>query len=326
VRPPARRWSIAAALAVSLASAAARADVTWSAPAGCPGRDVLLERVAAELGRPVPDDLALDGRVEQAGARWRVVLDLADGERSLDAASCDELVSAAALIIAIALETPGGGGATDAPAPAEAAEPPETEMPPTAVIAAPPAPVARPRPAPPSPLAVRVRAAVGSDLGAMPELATGFGGGFELGLGAWAVDVNASRWIGQRATSQPDQGADLELTTAAVRGCRAFVPGARWRATACTGAEIDALEGVPFGFTEAQPSRILVGGGAAVGGAIAVRVAGPVWLRLDAGATALVRRVAYTESTGMPGVSGALIHRMGWVLGRTFLSAEIFVP
>lgn len=95
-----------AVLVVLLASrATAHADVHWDAPEGCPSAETVRAAIAAQLGRAVePGDVEVELKVARDGDRWRVDLTAGGGVRTLDAASCDELAEAAALIVAMTID------------------------------------------------------------------------------------------------------------------------------------------------------------------------------------------------------------------------------
>jgi hypothetical protein len=104
---------------------AGRADVgasplvlTWEAPAGCPTVDEVageVERTLAKSGTPAAPFTAAAYVVGGPGQTWegRLVLNLhgAETERRFAAESCEALASAAALIIAVALDEASDGQA-----------------------------------------------------------------------------------------------------------------------------------------------------------------------------------------------------------------------
>lgn len=107
-------WSL---LAYSMVSAfefsALAAELVWEAPEGCPDRDAIRWRVEDALG--VSLDKAAPLRfsakvVQKRNKRWSVAIDVASESgdsnpqrRELEGASCDDLVQAAAVAIALAL-------------------------------------------------------------------------------------------------------------------------------------------------------------------------------------------------------------------------------
>jgi hypothetical protein len=321
---------IAIVLAVA-GGGSARADVTWDAPAACPDRAAVLAHIAAELGREL-DPAAVDvaGRVERAGARWRVTLRLGAGERVLEAAACDELVATTALVVALAIDA----GEAAAPPPAVIAPPViapavDGETPPPRAIGLPTAvTTTAPRRAAPTGLGLRVRASIGGAAGGLPETALGVAGGVELARGPWAIDASGSRWLSQEAEIDGAfEGTKVALTTVALRGCRVLTDTDGWRVNGCTGGELDLLRSRPYGFQVTAPPQTLIGGGVTVGAVVARQVAGPLWFRLDADAAVLLRTVVLREGDPEnPNMPGMEIHDTGRSIFRVFLAAEVRIP
>lgn len=85
-------------------------DVTWQAPAECPGRDALLAGIAARRGRALePGQARVVARTTLlASRRYRLVLHIDVGGRRdarvLTAKTCAALVDAAALVIVLAVD------------------------------------------------------------------------------------------------------------------------------------------------------------------------------------------------------------------------------
>ena len=190
-RPIPRRCSLlfACVLAGSAGRAAAQSPpaaaalaLEYEAPRSCPSRSVWLERVLARLrddGEWSPERLnAVAARVavDATGTQARIVFHGGGVARSLRGADCDEVTSAAALILAIALgASPVADGAEDPAAtlaPRDARQPAPTRDAPTPPVAARPrdasqrsphgrrAPAARRPQAQAAPRAVLVRRAV----------------------------------------------------------------------------------------------------------------------------------------------------------------------
>jgi hypothetical protein len=324
------RIAIAAAAAVLGAASVARADVTWDAPAGCPDRTQVLAAIEAELGRAL-DVAAVDvaGRVERTHAGWRVTLRLGAAERVVEARACADLAATGALIVALAIDA--GDAASAAPPPVVISPPPSApatdgETPPPRALGLPPT-VTTAAPPPPPSIDLRMRAAFGGASGGLPAPGGGFGAGLELARGSWSIDASGARWLSQRADNAASRGAELTLTTVALRGCRELVDTGGWRVAACAGAELDALRARPYGFSDPAPPRTLIGGGLGVGAAVVRRVAGPLWLRLDGEATVLVRTVTFREGDPEnPDMLGVTVHEMGRSILRVLAAAEVRIP
>src|SRR5260221_4610626 len=138
----------------------ARLSLPWSAPPGCPGGSAVRQRTESLLGGgPVEPrlsrSLSARGKVTSSSGRFELRLSTLDnglaGERSIQGASCEELASAGALIIALAID-PQAVAEHSAAATTAAAEASTTggeaavgEAPP------PPPPEATTRPPPPPP-------------------------------------------------------------------------------------------------------------------------------------------------------------------------------
>lgn len=333
-----RIGSVLAAAAITAVCGSARADeadtIAWEAPAACPGADALRAQVAGHLGRDLADD-EVTARVviTRHGKRWRMALTMADGERGLEAASCDDLVASAALIVAMALapqDEAGDGTGEDASAGTEDSDlardlaAVDDEAPPAAV------PSLRRRqidtsvrePRPPVDIDVRVRAAVGGELGTLPDPASGVGGGVEVSFDAWSADLAVHHWREQRGfvAGPTGPGADASLTTVVARACYAGVDR-RLRFGGCLGAELDAMRSQGFDFDVVYPAQTTLGAGLHVGVLWAVQLAGPLAVRADIGAAMLLARPVLTED-----MDGAIIHDPNFLTWRGLVGAEVTFP
>ncbi|MCY0992641.1 hypothetical protein OV203_36215 [Nannocystis sp. ILAH1] len=83
----------------------------WTAPPGCPDQAEVYARVVRRTGQEAADRASLTARGtvrEAAPGRWSLTLELAGatggGRRELSAPRCEELVEAAALVVAIAVD------------------------------------------------------------------------------------------------------------------------------------------------------------------------------------------------------------------------------
>lgn len=285
--------------AVMLASAPAHADVSWDAPDGCPDADAVRAQVAQQLGRePADGDLDVELRVARDGDRWRLDMTAGGGERTLEAATCDELAQSAALIVAMTIE---------------AAESDAVDVASLGDLERPPAPVLTRRreidisdreASPPPPWKLRGRVFAVGDLGTMPEPAIGAGGAIELALGAWGIEVTAARMAPQRETvpGMPDNGAEMSLTTIATRLCYTAVRR-RFASSGCVGGEVEIVGAEGFGFDDPIGRTTTFGGGPQLAIAWAYRVLGPIAARVDVATGILVVRPVLIEGT-----TGAVIH------------------
>lgn len=237
-------------LAAALASAGpaatrGRADeaplAAWSAPPSCPSRAVLEAEVERVLGRRPAGGPFGEVRVTQRGGRFRAALSLSgSGERRIEAASCEALVRAVALVLALhidpdALSFEGGGtlgeglgaaapAATEAPAP-WLAELDGSAVDPTRAQPDEPArelgsPFAA-EPAEPREPDARFLGGAGLalDVGAMPGLSPGVWIGAAARLGWVEVGLEGRFHPEQRATlaPRPQVGAEVTLLAGRVR-------------------------------------------------------------------------------------------------------------
>jgi hypothetical protein len=112
------------------AANAAEPRLEWRAPAGCPGRDEVLEQVAALAANDEVDWARFEGirgSVGPDGARWVLVLRFAGQaglrQRVMNGAGCVELAQAAAVAIVLASRGQSSAGDWEAePAPGEIAD------------------------------------------------------------------------------------------------------------------------------------------------------------------------------------------------------------
>jgi hypothetical protein len=144
--------ALSIAAAVVVLAGAARGDsepisIDYDAGPGCPGRDEFVARVLARTSRPqiVPSGegaargFVVRARAEDDGATGSVAAlgDSAGNARELRSDDCDEIVSALALIVALAVDPSASTAATPrqpppapAPEPLPSAQPPEPPAPP----------------------------------------------------------------------------------------------------------------------------------------------------------------------------------------------------
>ncbi len=175
----------------SKAAYAAPFELVWSAPAGCPSRDDIMEATRARLGEAPSgptSELLVEGTVSESSDGFSVKLVMSDasgrriGQRQVrvDSHTCKEVEGPTSLVLAmmIAVARPG----TEAPAtPDDHVEtPPASTAPPERDVARPPAPRPRrqPTPAPPPALGrphrLLIGAAAVATRGALPTTAGGF--------------------------------------------------------------------------------------------------------------------------------------------------------
>ena len=238
---------LAALLVVVGAARAAHASerafvVTWQAPGECPDAPALVhyvDQVAGEAGSG-PVTVRAAGTVTRNGdGRYAATLELDTGAarpstRALDAADCESVSRAAALLIALAIRAQA--------TPTVAPEPPPPP-PPKAVGAS--SAADRPSPAPyPFFLSLGPSVDVGST--PAPTIGVQVGGGVEWrGLRLepmFAYYAPRSETVAAR----PSVGADFTLVSIGLRAC---IPASRqglWLA-GCAGGGAESLRGAGFG-------------------------------------------------------------------------------
>lgn len=299
----------------------------WRAPTGCGDADGVLDDALALLVDPVDPGVTL--RVEASVVvreRAALVLRIGDGpgasERHLEVARCDALVSAAALLVAMAIDPSVGGSITDAivpepdapiepapiePAPIEPApiEPARIEPAPVAVVESPPAPSPLALPTDPrTPL--HLGASLGAGLGAftLPRVTAALELDLSLATRTARVELGATWWAPTEGTSTSNARVRgrFQLAAAVLRGC--VVP--RWRALEfplCAVAQAGAILGRGTAALpdprSARAPWIAVGGGPSIlwrprraGGRLGL------WLRAE-GHGALTRPAFETAPSGL---------------------------
>lgn len=341
-------WA-ALTLVASRASAQARGEFTleFAAPPGCPTRDDVRARAEALLGGPIEQrlthTLVVRGTVSDAGGRAELRLHTVDngiqGERVLSGATCEEVASAAALIIALAIDpktvaarsNDASGAAAAAPEPASGAAPAPAI---TASAATTPAPVGAKTPAEQNkedhsstPVTGLVEADLAFDLGALPGLALGpsLSGGFSLGR--LKLRIGATYFAPRFAEAPPEpdksaRGADVSLLVLDAAGCYALT-GPAAELGVCAELEGGALLAVGRGFEHTNDAiKPWLGAGASVD--LTVPLAGPVAARAELGAIVPFGRstVQFTETTGTDTKVHEL-HTPYYVSGRAAVGVSV---
>ena len=207
--------------------------LTWIAPEGCPG----VEDLRAEIRRlagpvPPPPEKPEARAFVRRGPKdsWMLTLNttagLLAGERRLTAGDCDELMRAAALVMALMLNPSAGA----------LPPPPPPPPPPPVVIATPPAP---PPPSPPGPISLGAEVLVGTGLlpgGAAPGLGLRLG----LGAGVLSVELRAAVWS-ERSAQSPlvgGAGGTFDLIDGDLAGCATARRHQRIALGACLGVMV----------------------------------------------------------------------------------------
>jgi hypothetical protein len=242
---------------VAGAEAAPRVSLRWAAPDECPDDAQLVHRVEALLGESLLDagDQALTVRASaqgnpDKGYAAKVSFTGAQGteDRYLEHPSCDNLVQALALVIALAID-PERVRATqqtrDAQSEARAVAQPPASAPPEPATRA-PARSNEPSPAPSasadrgSPLrGVRFALHGVAGAGPLPKL----GAGLEATLGwhrqSFRAQLVGRYWLPRETAvpGEPSVSLDLALNMLGARACFQPLSGA-WQVAACAGGDL----------------------------------------------------------------------------------------
>jgi hypothetical protein len=209
--------------------------LTWSAPESCPSRTLLEAEIERILGRRPEGGPFADVTVTARGGRHVAVLAFGPSRRRrIEGASCEAIVRAAALILALEIDPDALSLDVAEPQPepvAPAPEPPIAELEghvdpsraltlePARELASPFAPGAPRGPVEP-PFRFSGGAAMVLDAGAMPGLAPGFWVG-AMGRVAGLVEIGLElRYLPEqraRLAPRPQVGADVSMLAGRVR-------------------------------------------------------------------------------------------------------------
>lgn len=243
--------------------------VDWTAEPSCPDAEALRVELVRLLHRELRFDPDAEARVAGIirGHPGAFVLELSISagdlheQRTLEAERCEEFRTAAALVVALALEPWAAGvGVREVPEPepteAEARDEPGPELddietieagtdragePATAIGLDLPGPPPGP-PSGPPPGLPRVGLLVQGGLGIAQHatVAGGLGGAIAyLGRG-WRVDLTGLHWWPERIAAGNGVTVRVRLTVGGVRGC--WVPSrGRWELPLCGGVEAGAM-------------------------------------------------------------------------------------
>lgn len=225
-------------------AAAARVELTWSAPAGCPSQSDLEADVARRLGRPLAGEgprLRALAEVEAREQGFRLVLATElegdTGTRVLDAPRCEELASAASVIVALLADPHADATpAQPPPPPPEPPEPPREPEPPAAEPEEQPeeeeeedaeAEEEEEPDAPSEPIVVRVivRPELIGDLGSMPALGVGPALSLGLRLDRTALELSGNYLPPNHLQQGERELASLKLWSASLGVCHGFGRG-----------------------------------------------------------------------------------------------------
>jgi hypothetical protein len=286
-------------LAASSAVASEPAEITVVAPAGCPDRAAFLDLVAqhadgAEVRVPA------DVRVEHVGARWIASVELAGAEpRRFEGAACAEVMDAAALVVAFAIEEPESRPVAAVHEPVPAAAPIQVTR------------ISRSAPPARASVGARLRAGAFADAGTLPAASVGASFAASAWRGLVGLELSTALYRASSASLAAGDVAPVDLWTVGLRGCRSIS-----FAAVCLGGEAGRMS---------ADARQLEGGGAATALWSAVSAAGLVrrgvgrWAHMVAGLEILVPlvrpRFVLDDDTGL--------HRPSPMSGRALVGLEV---
>ncbi len=256
-----KRMVFVVALASGLAERANAAELSWSAPAGCPVEEDVRARLERELGAELAalPDLAFAARVKSENGGFELLLETRQQgahERRIRAATCGELVDALVVAVSLALHS-----SEAEPEPSAAAEPSDQPAPPEPEIE----PSTKPSPAPPQreppassgPELIPLAALGGLlDVGTFPEPAFGA----ELLVGARVSSFKLLVLGGilpeQEMALSGGAGGRFELAFGGAGVC--YVPASpSWELGGCLSVEIGSFGAVGTNVTSPRQSRSL---------------------------------------------------------------------
>jgi hypothetical protein len=234
-------------------------EIEWQAPAECPDRAGVVDRVRALAPSPPPRAEVV--HVRATAARdvdgFHVVLETRQGvhqfQRRIEAHSCDALADAAALTMALTIDPELRAHAE----PAAAISSPGAAPPPSMEALPPPPPEAgSPPPGTESKSSTSVGAGLEGviDTGTLPRAAVGLRPSVELVLRGMHLGL-AFLWLlpnGGTLASNANKGGNIGLVGGAARFCLTLWDR-RVALDGCAGAELGRLHGEPFGVNRPTP-------------------------------------------------------------------------
>jgi hypothetical protein len=230
---------------------------SWQAPAGCPSRGQVSGEIARLLGGEirVPQDGDITARaVVEHGLTWSLAMDTElagrPGRRSLEAASCQDLANAAALIVALMIDPEAVAAHATTPQPVAVPPQPMDESPATD-----PAPESRPRAVE---YLVGIHAA--GSYGTLPSLDVGLGGGIGLQGRRWRAELRGTYGLrrDQKAMAVSPAGSygQFNFVAAALAACINLGPQG-FAFGPCGDAEFGVISAKGVGVSQSLPASTL---------------------------------------------------------------------
>ncbi len=215
-------------------------DLTWREPSGCPDAAAVAREVEAVLGRPLAPVrerpiVALGAIERRSGGAFVLTLEVrrddAVDRRTFEAARCDALAEAAAVVLAVAIDpsravgspalvtTPPAVSAPVEPAPSAPSSPPAPAVAPAPLLDDPPepAPVPKARPDSEPRLSGLLRLGPALAVGLVPGVTGGATGGLSLVTPRLRLDLDGA-WFAAREGDPGVPDADLRIRIGAATG------------------------------------------------------------------------------------------------------------
>jgi hypothetical protein len=235
-----------------LAPSAAAADelaltLDYSAPPECASASSIRSAVARLVSKPATEHFHAQVVIEPTPTGYvSRIRSASSAERRLPGATCDEVVEATTVILALAMSPKRTAPPAAAPAPTSTA-------PPT------PGPAAAQRsPSEQSAPRLALRAGIAGDSSTLPRPAFGISGAIALQSEVWTLQAAGTYFLRQRThlPDDDDRGGDLALWTVWPSACGAPLRG--WaRLELCAGPELGQILGDGFGISSPRHAAAL---------------------------------------------------------------------
>lgn len=259
----------------SLADQPSPLTLRWSAPEGgdCPDRSGMEREIGRMLG---PDDgqrKAVDAEarvVRRSSGDFRVSLTVATDEtrstRAFKATTCREASEAAALIVALAIDSRAKAPDSPTTEPTALPSPPPPVLAPVVpeALARPARPAASDAPTPrrePGSFAVGASASGRVASGMQPGVSLGLEAGLFVARGGWRLEALFAFSAATRAelAENPNKGGDVSSFGVTGRGCHVFAVGTRFGIGPCFSAGVVRATGTAFGTDRATSGSATFG-------------------------------------------------------------------
>jgi hypothetical protein len=322
------------AIACRVAEAHAQDDrelrLDWQVPSECPDREWALARVSERLGRPLAgrssDVLTAEATVTREGESFVLALHTEQGEsrgdRAMSALSCPELVEAAVLVLALAIDAEAVAR-TEQGEPANAAAPPakvdvvDSERPPgLASETVAPEPVERP-----ADYAWALRADALWPYGLTPGITAGPSLAVAYALQRLRAELSGY-WLVPRTGSDESSVGRVRVSLWALRPtvCAAIV-GQRTQLSACAAFELGRIGGRGLGLPVREQNYALWAA-ASLGPRLAIALGKHAALVLDAAPILPVYRPRFV-STNAQGQAQTRLYEASALAFRATLGLEL---